>query len=92
MLQQKEPVDFMVGTGQTWSVRQLCETAFGVAGLDYNDHVVIDERFLRPAEVELLVADPSRARHELGWTPRVGFHQLVSMMVEADLERHRSAR
>ena len=92
MLQQKEPVDFVIGTGKTWSVRQLCEAAFGVAGLDYQDYVVMDEKFLRPAEVELLVADPGRAKAELGWTPRVDFHQLVSMMVEADLERHRSAR
>jgi GDPmannose 4,6-dehydratase len=92
MLQQETPTDYVIGTGETWSVRQLCETAFGAAGLDYRDHVVLDERFLRPAEVELLVADPSRARAELGWEPRVDFHRLVAMMVEADVERHRAAR
>ena len=92
MLQQDAPDDYVIGTGKTWTVRQLCETAFAAAGLDYNDHVVLDERFLRPAEVELLVADPSRAHDELGWKPTVGFEQLVTMMVEADLERHRSGR
>ena len=88
MLQQDAPMDYVIGTGETWSVRQLCERAFAAAGLDYREHVVVDERFLRPAEVELLVADPSRARSELGWRPKVDFHQLVTMMVEADLERH----
>ena len=92
MLQQDQPDDYVIGTGETWSVRQLCEAAFGAAGLDYRDHVVLDERFLRPAEVELLVADPTRARTELGWKPTVNFQQLVTMMVEADLERHRAAR
>jgi GDPmannose 4,6-dehydratase len=92
MLQQDRPRDYVIGTGETWSVRQLCEAAFGAAGLDYRDHVVLDERFLRPAEVELLVADPSRARAELGWQPSVGFRELVTMMVEADLERHRVAK
>ena len=92
MLQQDRPDDYVIGTGETWSVRQLCEEAFGAAGLDYRDHVVLDERFLRPAEVELLVADPSRAKTELGWTPTVNFRQLVAMMVEADLERHRLGR
>jgi GDPmannose 4,6-dehydratase len=90
MLQQDAPRDYVIGTGQTWSVRQLCELAFAAAGLDYREHVVLDERFLRPAEVELLVADPSRARAELGWAPKVDFRQLVTMMVEADLERHRA--
>ena len=92
MLQQETPDDYVIGTGQTWTVRHLCDTAFRVVGLDYRDHVVLDQRFLRPAEVELLVADPSRARAELGWSPTVSFEQLVTMMVEADLARHRSAR
>ncbi len=92
MLQPDEPEDYVIGTGDTRSVRQLCETAFNAVGLDYRDHVVLDERFIRPAEVELLVADPSRARAELGWTPTVDFEQLITMMVEADIERHRAGR
>jgi GDPmannose 4,6-dehydratase len=92
MLQRDTPDDYVIGTGETRSVRQLCEMAFEAAGLDYRDHVVLDDRFLRPAEVELLVADPSRARDELAWTPTVSFRQLVTMMVDADMERHRTAR
>ena len=92
MLQQDQPDDYVIGTGQTWTVRQLCATAFEAVGLDYQDYVKLDERFLRPAEVELLVADPSRARAELGWTPSVSFNQLVAMMVDADMERHRTGR
>src|SRR5919202_753620 len=90
MLQQDEPSDYVVGTGETWSVRQLCEIAFSHVGLDWHDYVVQDPKFFRPAEVDLLVADPSRAKRELGWEPRVSFQQLVEMMVEADLERHRA--
>ncbi len=90
MLQAPEPTDFVIGTGHTHSVRQLCELAFGHAGLDYRAHVVQDPRFLRPAEVDVLVADPSRARDQLGWTPRVTFRELVEMMVEADLARYRA--
>ena len=89
MLQQDTPEDYVVGTGQTWSVRQLCEYAFGAVGLDYRDHVVRDERFMRPAEVDVLVADPGKAHAQLGWSPTVSFQELVKMMVEADLERHR---
>jgi GDPmannose 4,6-dehydratase len=85
------PDDYVVGTGHTWSVRQLCEIAFAHCNLDYHDYVVQDERFFRPAEVDLLVADPSKARRDLGWAPRVDFRQLVEMMVEADLARHRAA-
>jgi GDPmannose 4,6-dehydratase len=88
MLQQDAPDDFVIGTGQTWSVRQFCEAAFGCVGLDYREHVVQDERFFRPAEVDLLVADPAKARERLGWTPRVSFEGLVQMMVEADLARY----
>ncbi len=91
MLQQSEPSDFVVGTGKTWSVRQLCEEAFSYKGLDYTKHVRHAPRYMRPAEVELLVADPSRAREVLGWEPKVGFPDLVRMMVDADVERHRAA-
>jgi GDPmannose 4,6-dehydratase len=90
MLQQDEPQDFVIGTGHSWTVQHLCETAFAVVGLDYRDYVVQDPRFMRPAEVDLLVADPSKAKKILGWTPRVSFQQLIEMMVEADLARHRA--
>jgi len=92
MLQQDTPEDYVIGTGETYSVRQFCEAAFGAVDLDYEQHVVLDERFLRPAEVDLLVADPSRANKELGWTPRVGFAELVRMMVEADVARYARAK
>ena len=85
MLQQDQPGDYVVATGQTHSVRRFCELAFAYAGLDYRDYIVVDERFFRPAEVDLLVGDPSRAREKLGWKPEVSFEQLVEMMVEADL-------
>jgi len=85
MLQQDEASDFVVATGQTHSVRQLCEVAFTHVGLDWAEHVVVDERFLRPAEVDLLVGDASRARSVLGWEQTVDFEQLVAMMVDADL-------
>ncbi|ABU59271.1 MULTISPECIES: GDP-mannose 4,6-dehydratase [Roseiflexus] len=85
MLQQDQPGDYVVATGQTHSVRRFCELAFGYAGLDYQKHVVVDERFFRPAEVDLLVGDPSRAYEQLGWKPEVSFEQLVEMMVEADI-------
>ncbi len=89
MLQQDEPRDYVVGTGETHSVRELVRVAFEHVGLDWEKHVVIDPRFHRPAEVDLLLADPSRARNELGWTPKTSFEQLVRMMVDADLERLR---
>ncbi len=92
MLQQDAPDDYVIGTGETWSVEQFCDLAFKVAGLDYREFVVKDERFMRPAEVDLLVADPSRAKAQLGWEPQVGFEQLVTMMVDADLERYRRNR
>ena len=91
MLQQASPDDYVVGTGETHSVRQLCEVAFAHVGLDWQKHVVQDERFFRPAEVDVLVADPTKARARLGWVPAVTFRQLVEMMVDADLARHRSA-
>ncbi len=89
MLQQDQPGDFVVATGETHSVRELCQLAFQAAGLDWEQHVVIDERFLRPAEVDLLVGDPSRAENELGWHRDVDFPGLVTMMVEADLAQVR---
>jgi GDPmannose 4,6-dehydratase len=92
MLQQSTPDDYVVGTGRTWSVRQLCEVAFGCVGLDYREFVVQDERFFRPAEVDLLVADATKARERLGWAPEVAFEQLIGMMVDADLARHSARR
>jgi GDPmannose 4,6-dehydratase len=90
MLQQDAPDDYVIGTGETWSVAEFCERAFRAAGLgDYREYVVQDERFFRPAEVDLLVGDPSKAKAQLGWERRVGFDGLVQMMVEADLERYR---
>jgi GDPmannose 4,6-dehydratase len=85
MLQQATPDDYVVSTGETYSVRRFCEIAFGHVGLDYSNHVVIDERFYRPAEVDLLVGDPSKAKQQLGWSRDVSFEQLVTMMVDADL-------
>ena len=85
MLQQDTPDDYVVATGDTQSVRRFCEVAFGHLGLDYEEFVVIDEAFYRPAEVELLVGDPAKAEKVLGWTPTVGFEDLVTMMVDADL-------
>ena len=90
MLQEATPSDFVVGTGKTWSVREFCEHAFTVAGLDYTKHVVQDAKFFRPAEVEHLVADPARAMAKLGWQPEVCFADLVKMMVEADVQRHKA--
>jgi GDPmannose 4,6-dehydratase len=87
MLQQDQPGNFVVGTGETHSVREFCEIAFGYVGLDYNDFVVQDERFYRPAEVDLLVSDPSKVQKELGWKMSTGFKQLVTMMMDSDLER-----
>jgi GDPmannose 4,6-dehydratase len=87
MLQQAEPHDYVVGTGETHSVRELVELAFDHVGLDYRQYVTTDSRFHRPAEVELLLADPTKARRELGWRPKVTFPQLVAMMVDADLAR-----
>jgi len=85
MLQQDQPDDYVIATGQTHTVRKLCELAFGHVGLDYRDYVVQDERFYRPAEVDLLIGDPAKASKVLGWKPETSFEQLVKMMVEADL-------
>ena len=86
MLQQETPSDYVVATGETHPVRELCELAFAAAGLDWEQHVVVDERFLRPAEVDLLVGDATKARETLGWRREVDFPGLVEMMVEADLD------
>ncbi len=87
MLQQDQPDDYVIGTGQTHSVRELCQAAFGHMGLDPADYVKVDSRFIRPADVDLLVSDPSKARTALGWTPAVSFEELVATMVDADLAR-----
>jgi GDPmannose 4,6-dehydratase len=91
MLQQDDAEDYVIGTGHTCSVRDLCEAAFSHVGLDYRDYVKQDSKFFRPAEVDLLVADPSKAAAKLGWQPKVTFKRLVEMMVDADLDRHRTA-
>jgi GDPmannose 4,6-dehydratase len=92
MLQQEEPDDYVVATGETHSVQELVELAFGYAGLDWRKHVVIDPTFRRPAEVDFLLGDASKARHKLGWAPKVGFGELIRLMVEADLARYRDDR
>ena len=86
MLQQDEPDDYVIATGKTHSVRELCEVAFGYLGLDYRDYVVSDPKFYRPAEVDQLVGDASKARRVLGWEPRVSFEELIHIMVDADTE------
>jgi len=87
MLQHDTPDCFVIGTGETHSVREFCEIAFGHVGLDYKEFVVKDERFYRPAEVDLLISDPLKARSVLGWEPAVSFKELVTMMVDADMKR-----
>ena len=87
MLQQDEPDDFVIATGVTTTVRDLCRLAFGKLGLDYEAYVRIDPAFFRPAEVDVLLGDPSKAKAKLGWTPKTTLDQLVDMMVEADLRR-----
>ena len=88
MLQQDEPEDFVISTGEAHTVREFCELAFDRAGLDYKKHVEVDERFLRPAEVDLLLGDCTKARKKLGWVPETNFKELVNLMVDADLERY----
>ena len=87
MLQPPRPGDYVIGTGEMHSVRELCELAFSHVGLDWQKYVTVDPRFVRPAEVDTLQADPGRARRELEWAPRTSFAELVRMMVDADLER-----
>ncbi|MFK8181876.1 MAG: GDP-mannose 4,6-dehydratase [Phormidesmis sp.] len=86
MLQQDAPDDFVVATGETYSIRQFLDVAFNYVGLDWNDYVAFDERYLRPAEVDLLIGDPSKAKRVLGWEPEVSFEGLVKLMVDSDLE------
>ena len=86
MLQQDKPQDYVVSTNETHSVQEFCELAFGHVGKDWRDYVVQDERFMRPAEVDLLIGDSSKAREELGWVPKTTFGELVTMMVDADLD------
>jgi GDPmannose 4,6-dehydratase len=88
MLQQDEPDDYVVATGQTHSVRDFCEAAFSRVGLDYRDHVVTDQQLYRPAEVDLLIGDSSKAKEKLGWTSQTSFEDLVRLMVEADCRAH----
>jgi GDPmannose 4,6-dehydratase len=92
MLQQETPGDFVIATGVSHSVQDVVQTAFSHVGLEWQEYVRTDPRFLRPAEVDHLIGDSSRARAELGWQPNVDFKTLITMMVDADLERHRSAR
>jgi len=89
MLQQDQPDDYVIATGRTVSVREFCELAFARVGLSMKDHVVVDQRFFRPAEVDVLLGDASKANEKLGWTPETTLEQLVSEMVDADLERLR---
>ena len=88
MLQQDQPDDYVVATGESHSVQRLVELAFAHAGLDWKAHVKFDQRFMRPAEVDHLIGDPAKARSVLGWQPEVGFERLVGMMVDADIQRH----
>jgi len=88
MLQQDTPDDYVAATGETHTVREFCEIAFSHVGLDYEQYVTCDQRFVRPAEVDLLLGDPSKAKAALGWEPKVSFRELVEMMVDADMQRH----
>ena len=95
MLQQDKPDDYVIATNETHSVREFLEAAFSYAGLDWRKYVAIDERYLRPAEVDLLVGDASKAKRQLGWEPKTKFHDLVKLMVDADIEllkAHREGR
>jgi GDPmannose 4,6-dehydratase len=87
MLQQDEPDDYVVATGKTHTVERLLEVAFSSVNLDWKNYAVQDEKFMRPAEVDLLIGDPSKAHAKLGWEPQVSFEELITMMVEADIDR-----
>ena len=92
MLQQDQPDDYVIATGEAHSVQEFVEVAFGHVGLDWQKHVGIDARYLRPAEVDHLIGDPAKAKKELGWEPSVNFTQLVTMMVDADIDRIKSGQ
>jgi GDPmannose 4,6-dehydratase len=92
MLQQPQPDDYVVASGETHSVAELCDVAFGHVGLNYHDYVVQDPKYFRPAEVDLLVGDASQAGRVLGWEPSMAFRELIQMMVEADLEAIKNGR
>ena len=85
MLQQDAPDDYVIATGEMHSVRELCETAFGLAGLDWDKYVRIDEQYFRPTEVEELCGDATKAANQIGWKPSIRFHELVALMLEHDL-------
>jgi GDPmannose 4,6-dehydratase len=91
MLQQAEPDDFVLATGKTHSIRELLEAAFGAVGLDWEKYVEIDAKLIRPAEVDILCGDATKAREKLGWEPEVSFEELIEMMVKADLEAVKAA-
>ena len=88
ILQQKEPDDYVLATGQTWSVRDFLDKAFAVANMDWKDYVEFDERYLRPTEVDLLIGDASKAKEKLGWVAKTSFDDLVKIMVESDLKKY----
>ena len=87
MLQQDTPDDYVIATGETHSIKELLEVAFGALDMNYEDYVVIDPQFVRPAEVDLLLGSPEKAKRQMGWEPTVTFEGLVHMMVEADMKR-----
>jgi GDPmannose 4,6-dehydratase len=92
MLQNDDPDDYVIATNETHTVRELVEVAFGRVGLDWQKHVFVDPAFVRPAEVDLLIGNPAKAKRKLGWEPKVRFKQLIEMMVDADLERLKTAQ
>ena len=90
MMQQEKPDDYVIATGHTHSIRELCQIAFSHVGLNYEDKVRVDPRYMRPAEVDVLLGDASKAKQAFGWSPAVSLDEMVVEMVEADLARHRS--
>jgi GDPmannose 4,6-dehydratase len=86
MLQQDNPDDYVLATGETHTIREFCEEAFGYVGLDYKDYVEVDPRYFRPSEVDLLIGDPTKAKKVLNWEPKVKFKELVKIMMDSDLE------